>query len=93
MSTCLAATLRGILAIGAAAILTSLLPLQRAAAVDASVADVPTGPGSVLGAPNGFREHVHQAARLREWRAVSRRDFAVLAPFLAPYRDAARGDR
>ena len=52
MSTFLTATLRGVLAIGAAAMVTSLLARQHATAAEASVGGVPTGPGSVLGAPN-----------------------------------------
>ena len=52
MSTILTATLRGVLAIGAAAMVTSLFARQRVMAADASTAAVPTGPGSVLGAPN-----------------------------------------
>ena len=45
-------TRREVLATGAAAIVTSLLPRQRATAAEASSGGVPTGPGSVLGAPN-----------------------------------------
>ena len=45
-------TRREVLATGAAAIVTSLLPRQRATAAQASSGGVPTGPGSVLGAPN-----------------------------------------
>jgi len=52
MTTILTGTLRGVLAIGAAAMVTSLLARQRVTAADASTAGVPTGPGSVLGAPN-----------------------------------------
>jgi pimeloyl-ACP methyl ester carboxylesterase len=52
MSTILTATLRGVLAIGATAMVTSLLAHQRATAAEASVGAIPTGPGSVLGAPN-----------------------------------------
>src|SRR5262245_39040383 len=50
MPTFLRPTRREVLATGAAAIVTSLLPRQRAAAAEASA--VPTGLGSVLGAPN-----------------------------------------
>ena len=52
MSTFLRSTRRGVLAIGTAAIVTSFLPRLRASAAEASVGDIPTGPGSVLGAPN-----------------------------------------
>ena len=45
-------TRREVLATGAAAIVTSLLARQRATAAEASSGDVPTGPGSLLGAPN-----------------------------------------
>src|SRR5262245_42643962 len=52
MPTARTATRREVLATGAAAIVTSLLPSQRTAAAQASSGRVPTGPGSVLGAPN-----------------------------------------
>src|SRR5262245_15061627 len=52
MATFLRATRRGVLAIGAAAIVTSFLPRLGATAAEVSVGGVPTGPGSVLGAPN-----------------------------------------
>src|ERR1700741_5164488 len=45
-------TRRELLATGAAAMVTSLLPRQRATAAEAFSGDVPAGPGSVLGAPN-----------------------------------------
>src|SRR5262245_64707161 len=45
-------TRREVLATGAAALVSSRLPRQRAAAAQASSGGVPTGPGSVLGAPN-----------------------------------------
>ena len=45
-------TRREVLATGAATIVTSLLPHQHATAAQASSGGVPTGPGSVLGAPN-----------------------------------------
>src|SRR5262245_38359149 len=50
MSTFLRSTRRGVLAIGTAAIVTSFLPRLRA--TESSVGGVPTGPGSVLGAPD-----------------------------------------
>ena len=52
MSTFRRPTRREVLATGAAAIATSLLPRQRATAAEAASGGVPTGPGSVLGAPN-----------------------------------------
>ena len=52
MPTLLRPTRREALATGAAAIVTSLLPGQRATAAEASSGGVPSGPGSVFGAPN-----------------------------------------
>ena len=52
MSTFLRSTRRGVLAIGTAAIVTSVLPRLRATEAEASVGGVPTGAGSALGAPN-----------------------------------------
>ena len=52
MSTFRRPTRREVLATGAAAIATSLLPRQPATAAEAASGGVPTGPGSVLGAPN-----------------------------------------
>jgi len=52
MSTFLRSTRRGVLAIGTAAIVTSFLPRLSATEAEVSVEGVPTGPGSVLGAPN-----------------------------------------
>src|SRR5262245_715882 len=52
MTTFLRPTRREVLATGAAAIATSLLPRHDAAAAEPSSAGDPTGPGSVLGAPN-----------------------------------------
>src|SRR5262245_22263341 len=51
MSTSLRPTRRAVLATGAA-VATSLLPRHGATAAEALREDVPTGPGSVLGAPN-----------------------------------------
>src|SRR5262245_42862971 len=51
MSTLLRPTRREVLAAGAAAVATTLLP-RPAIAADASPGGDPTGPGSVVGAPN-----------------------------------------
>lgn len=52
MSTFLRSTRRRALAIGTAAIVTSVLPRLRATAAEALVGAAPAGPGSVFGAPN-----------------------------------------
>jgi len=52
MSTFLTPTRREVLAVAAAAIVPSLMPERRATAREASSERVPTGPGSVVGAPH-----------------------------------------
>ena len=76
MSTFLRSTRRGVLAIGTAAIVTSVLPRLRATETEASVGGVPTGPVSFEFPEfaGGLREDVHQPVRRGEWRAVSRCD-------------------
>src|SRR5262245_49129174 len=52
MPTFRGSTRREVLATGAATIVTSLLPRQRATAAETSSGGAPIGPGSVLGAPS-----------------------------------------
>ena len=75
MSTFRRPTRREVLATGAAAIVTSLLPRQHATAAEAASGGVPTGPGSVLGAPICRR-----VSRTRSRAATSTRMACAFTP-------------